>query len=141
MTSRGKLTARRLASRFSLFDFLVSLSELYSPLRSFSGHLCADVEGAAPIFPQISTILSNPTPPANPLAPPTCTPLCQPSLLHSSHVGAIKGLAKNLCIHTSVLRIRGTRVRSGDSANHGIGDSDPVGETLFCAGQRLDKRD
>ena len=29
------------------------------------------------LFPQISTILSNPTPPANPFPPPTCTPPSQ----------------------------------------------------------------
>ena len=36
-------------------------------------------------FPHISTILSNPTPPANPFPPPTCTPLCQPCHAHSNN--------------------------------------------------------
>ncbi len=32
-------------------------------------------------FPQISTTLSNPAPPANPFPPSTCTPLCQLAIL------------------------------------------------------------
>src|SRR6266851_1649021 len=44
-------------------------------------HFSPFAKGGPLSFPQISTILSNPTPPANPFPPPTCTPLCQPWLV------------------------------------------------------------
>src|SRR5260370_26033394 len=40
--------------------------------------------GAFDFFPQISTILSNPSPPANPFPRPTCTPLCPITHAHSN---------------------------------------------------------
>jgi len=58
-------------------------------------------------FPQVSTIISNPTPPANPFPRPTCTPPSQIAHVHSSQARAIRGVATSSSIHTLVLHIRG----------------------------------
>src|SRR6266851_4518198 len=63
-------------------------------------------------FPHFSTILSNPTPPANPFPPPTCTPLCQIAHAHSNNNIVILDGQYPLCHSTLVFAPGGERSAS-----------------------------
>src|SRR5258708_38583300 len=63
-------------------------------------------------FPQISTILSNATPPANPFPRPTCIPLCQPCHAHSNNNIVILDCQYLLCYGALVFDPGGERSAS-----------------------------